>query len=181
MRFITRTLGALAAVAAFALAPAPAVAQDGIISVDVNIGTSNHSHRYRTPRPGSQDWAEHQFIFNSRSIIRRDILPTAAEYGEEGEWIADDLIIPGITRFQNGRRMNYMTQVGRYDVNVDIRVRDRQRSARQNIVELEVRMEMYGPNLRRRGETTTVTVIGVQTRPGQWSFYPRNGYRGYRR
>ena len=157
--------------------PAQANPLDGLIDVEVRSGSWNQTTRYRFPVPGSQQWAEQRFIHNHRSVIRTHILPTVAEYGETGDWVADTLAVPGVRTAQNGRYQNYITRVGRYDVNVNVRIDSRRASASRNVVEMTVYMQMYGPNVNVAGESVYVRLVGVQTRPGHWSFYPRNAVR----
>lgn len=176
MRSILRIFSRFAVVfAALTLTAMPAQAQSIGDIFDIEIGArSGHSHHYRSPRVGSDDWAERRFVFNTRSVIRTHLLPSVAEYGEEGVWQAGVLNIPGVRTVQNGRSTSWATMVGRYDVNVNLRVRDRQQTARRNVVRISVRMDMYGPGLDVDGERASFTLIGVQTRDGFWSIYPNN-------
>ena len=178
MRSILKIFSRFAVVfAALTLTAIPANAQSISDIFDIEIGASSssrHYSSYRSPSIGSSDWAERRFVFNANSVIRTHLLPMVAEYGEEDEWQAGKLHVPGVPVVRNGRSTSWATAVGRYDVNVNLRVTDRRQTARSNVVRISVRMNMYGPGLSVSGERATFTLIGVQTREGYWNIYSDN-------
>lgn len=181
----TFILAAFAAFAAFAFAPTPASAGvlDGIFDVEIRSGSysgRSYGRGAYGDRIGSSEWAEARFVHNHRSPIRRLILPSVAEYATDYDWQAGSMNIPGLRTIQNGRYTQWAMRINGYDVNVNARVTDRQETYSTKRVEITLYLEMYGRYLPYEGRTTSIRLIGVQTQPGYWDFYPARSYRGYR-
>lgn len=181
MRIFTR-IGVLFApvFAAFCLMAAPASAQ----TIDFDFGLrTGPSRYYSSPEIGSREWVERRMIFNSSSPITRVILPSAAEFGKaEDEWLGGKLNVGLPTMTADNGAQRWMVRVGRYNANVNVRILSSTENYSERIVRMSVRVDTFGPGIRVRGTSNTVTVYAIQRRghAGYWSFYSEDTYRGYR-